>query len=107
MPRTLPDVLAILRAYQQELRDMGVAHAAVFGSVARGQAGPSSDVDVLVDLDYDKDLGIFEYARIKLYIDDLHWRAKRCRQSQEAETAPSRQHNSGCSQCLLEVPGRE
>jgi predicted nucleotidyltransferase len=71
MPRTLPDVLAILRAYQQELRDMGVAHAAVFGSVARGQAGPSSGVDVLVDLDYDKDLGIFEYARIKLYIDDL------------------------------------
>ncbi len=71
MPRTLPDVLAILRARQQELRDLGVAHAAVFGSVARGEASPSSDVDVLVDLDYDKDLGIFEYARIKLYIDDL------------------------------------
>jgi predicted nucleotidyltransferase len=29
----------------------GVAHAAVFGSVARGDDRPDSDVDILVDLD--------------------------------------------------------
>jgi predicted nucleotidyltransferase len=48
-----------------------VLHAAVFGSVARGEASASSDVDVLVDLDEDRTIGIFEYARLKLYINEL------------------------------------
>jgi uncharacterized protein len=50
---------------------MGVAHAAVFGSVARGEAGAESDIDVLVDLDEDRSMGVFEYARMKLYINEL------------------------------------
>jgi hypothetical protein len=49
----------------------GVAHAAVFGSVARGEACAESDIDVLVDLDESMPMGIFEYARMKLYIDEL------------------------------------
>jgi hypothetical protein len=53
------------------LRRLGVAHAAVFGSVARGEAGAESDVDVLVDLDENRPMGIFEYARMKLYINEL------------------------------------
>jgi hypothetical protein len=39
--------------------------------VARGEAGAESDVDVLVDLDENRPMGIFEYARTKLYIDEL------------------------------------
>ncbi len=50
---------------------MGVARAAIFGSEARGDAGESSDIDVLVDLDGLQDLGIFEYSRIKFYIGEL------------------------------------
>jgi uncharacterized protein len=50
---------------------MRVAHAAVFGSVARGEAGAESDIDVLVDLDEDRSMGVFEYARMKLYINEL------------------------------------
>jgi predicted nucleotidyltransferase len=50
---------------------LGVAHAAVFGSVARGEACAESDIDVLVDLDESMPMGIFEYARMKLYIDEL------------------------------------
>jgi len=50
---------------------MGVEHAAVFGSVARGDARMDSDVDVLVELDSQRPMGLFEYARVKLYIGEL------------------------------------
>lgn len=68
---TLDHVLATLRAHESDLRRMGVAHAAVFGSVSRGQATEDSDVDVLVELDKSRPMGIFEYARIRLYVDEL------------------------------------
>jgi len=64
-------VLQTLRAHESDLRQLGVAHAAVFGSVARGEAGADSDIDVLVELDESRPLGIFEYARMKLYINEL------------------------------------
>jgi predicted nucleotidyltransferase len=50
---------------------MGVSHAAVFGSVARGEARADSDIDVLVELDRERPLGIFEYARLKIDISEL------------------------------------
>lgn len=48
-----------------------MSHAAVFGSVARGEARADSDIDVLVELDRNRPMGIFEYARLKLYIDEI------------------------------------
>ena len=68
---TLDIVLDTLRSHESELRRFGVAHAAVFGSVARGEATKDSDVDVLVDLDQDRPIGVFEYARLKLYIEEI------------------------------------
>ena len=32
---------------------------------------PESDIDVLVDLDPERPIGIFEYTRLKLYIREL------------------------------------
>jgi len=61
----------VLRAHEMELRQLGVSHAAVFGSVARGEARMDSDVDVLVDLDQSQSMGIFEYARLKLYLNEI------------------------------------
>jgi uncharacterized protein len=71
MTGTLDTVLETLRAHEGELRRLGVSPAAVFGSVARGEAKSDSDVDVLVELDQARSMGIFEYARLKLYIDDI------------------------------------
>jgi len=71
MGKDLRDVLDTLKAHESELRLHGVLHAAVFGSVARGQALPTSDIDVLVDLDPDSPIGVFEYARLKLYMNEL------------------------------------
>ena len=67
----LDDVLETLRTHEGELRRFGVSHAAVFGSVARGEARVDSDIDVLVELDQDRPMGIFEYARLELYIDEI------------------------------------
>ena len=42
------EALRIIRAHEAELRAMGVESVELFGSVARDEAGPGSDVDVLV-----------------------------------------------------------
>lgn len=68
MTATLDAVLKTLRAHEGDLRRLGVSHAAVFGSVARGEARIDSDIDVLVELDRNLPIGVFQYARLKLYI---------------------------------------
>jgi uncharacterized protein len=41
----LQDALATLQRHESALRARGVAHAAVFGSVVRGDNRPDSDLD--------------------------------------------------------------
>ncbi|MDR7116504.1 nucleotidyltransferase family protein [Caulobacter sp. BE254] len=48
---TLDEALAKLRAAKPLLDRYGVRRVGVFGSTARGEAGPDSDVDVLVEFD--------------------------------------------------------
>ena len=43
------EALAILDRHQSELAAFGLRRLALFGSVARDEAGPDSDVDILVD----------------------------------------------------------
>lgn len=71
MTITLDKALGILRANEAMLRARGVVHAAIFGSVARGDARPDSDVDVLVELEPQAHLGIYDYVGIKLDLADL------------------------------------
>ncbi len=42
-------VLAIVNAHQAELHNLGVKSLELFGSVARDEAHPDSDVDFLVE----------------------------------------------------------
>jgi uncharacterized protein len=67
------EVIAILRAHQPELHRMGVKHAALFGSVARGEADAKSDIDIAIEIDPDtqKNMGVYDYVDIKLFIADL------------------------------------
>ena len=46
---TREKVIALLRAAEPEIRQFGVRRLALFGSVARGEARPDSDVDLLVE----------------------------------------------------------
>lgn len=54
-----------IRTRQAELAQMGVIHAAIFGSVARGDDRPDSDVDVMVEVDPAKVRSIFQLGEIQ------------------------------------------
>jgi predicted nucleotidyltransferase len=65
------NVIATLRAHEPELRHRGVLHAALFGSVARNEATPASDIDILVDIDPEANIDLFDYVGITQYLSEL------------------------------------
>ena len=56
--------LSRLKAHEAELRAMGVIGLSLFGSVARGEAGPDSDVDLAARFDPAAEVGMFKYGAI-------------------------------------------
>lgn len=63
--RTLDRVLDLLRKHQPELRAMGVIHAGVYGSVARGEDTATSDIDILIEADRSRVRDLFDYGGIQ------------------------------------------
>ena len=65
------DALSTLRRHQSALRARGVTHAAVFGSVSRGEKRPDSDLDIMIDIDPEAHVTLFDYVGLKDYIASL------------------------------------
>ena len=65
------EILDKLRADKEALDAFGVKAIGVFGSVARGEAGPDSDVDIVVDFDEDSIPGLFEFVRLKRHLEEV------------------------------------
>ncbi len=63
------EALALLRAHSAEIAAFGIASLALFGSVARGEAGPESDLDLLVE--FEGTATFDRYMGLKLYLEDL------------------------------------
>lgn len=58
-----------LRRHRNTLAELGVKRLAVFGSAARGENGPDSDVDLLVEF---VDAPTFDrYMELKFWLEDL------------------------------------
>lgn len=65
----LRTISELLLCHQADLRQRGVKSLAVFGSVSRGEATPSSDMDILVE--FDRPVGLFEFIRLKHSLEKL------------------------------------
>jgi predicted nucleotidyltransferase len=64
-------VIAKLREHEPELKAAGIVRLAVFGSVARGDNSPQSDVDLLADFDKTKHYTLLTMGRIENRLADL------------------------------------
>jgi predicted nucleotidyltransferase len=64
------EVLRILRERRGELAEQyGVKSLALFGSVARDEAGSDSDVDLLVE--FDRPTGLFAFIGLQQFLEKL------------------------------------
>ena len=61
--------LEILRSHQAELREAGVKSLKLFGSVVRGEAGPESDIDILVE--FFRPIGLLAFVGLKHRLAEL------------------------------------
>jgi len=69
-PLSRDEAIRILRSHAHDLRARGVRRLALFGSVARNEAGPDSDVDLLLDIDDSRDLSLVGLAGLRLDLCD-------------------------------------
>lgn len=65
------DVIAKLKAAEPALRARGIRRAAIFGSIARGEQRPDSDIDILVEFEPGAEGSIYDYMNLKEYIAGL------------------------------------
>ena len=65
------EVINKLRAHEPELKAAGIVRLAVFGSVARGDNSPESDVDLLADFDKTKRYTLLTMGRLENRLADL------------------------------------
>ncbi len=68
-PPRLQEVLDALRLHRAEFEPFLVHTISVFGSVARGDAGPESDVDLLVE--FERPIGLFAFVRLQMRLAEI------------------------------------
>jgi predicted nucleotidyltransferase len=64
-------VIATLRAHEPELRKAGIRRLSLFGSIARGDVAPDSDVDLAAELDPDARIGLVALSALERRLGEL------------------------------------
>jgi len=64
-------IIKLLQESEPDLRARGVTHAALFGSRARGDNRPDSDTDIMIDVDPEAHISVYDYVGLKEYIAGL------------------------------------
>ena len=67
----LEQALDTLRKAEAELRAKGIAHAGIFGSTARGERRPNSDIDIVIDFEPSARITIYDFVGIQENIAEL------------------------------------
>ena len=66
----LHDTIKTLRSARADLAQVyGVSNLGVFGSIVRDEAGPNSDIDILVE--YTEPPTLFEFVRLQRHLSEL------------------------------------
>jgi predicted nucleotidyltransferase len=65
------DIIARLKEAEPALRARGIRRAAVFGSVARGEDRPDRDIDIMIEIDPDAEMSVYDYVGLKEYVAGL------------------------------------
>jgi predicted nucleotidyltransferase len=63
------EALRRLAHHREELLAMGAGSLSLFGSVARDEAGPDSDIDVLIEMS--RPLDLFDLGRIQIRLEEI------------------------------------
>jgi predicted nucleotidyltransferase len=66
-------IFRLLDENQAELRRLGVRRCGLFGSFARGQQGPASDVDILVEFEEGRK-SFDNFMRLSFFLEELFGR---------------------------------
>lgn len=64
------DIIAKLQELQPALKAEGVSHLALFGSRARGDHRPDSDIDLVLDIDPESDFSILNLVGVEHIVAD-------------------------------------
>jgi len=64
-------IIRVLRDHQLELKDAGIVHLRLFGSVARGEGSQQSDIDLLADFDKSRRFTLVNVGHLQSYLADL------------------------------------
>ncbi len=68
------DAIRILRRHAGEIRARGVTALALFGSIARGEAPPDSDIDVVVDIEPGRKFSLIDQGGLRVRLSELFGR---------------------------------
>ncbi len=67
---TRDEAIEALKQQADALKALGATSLFLFGSVARNEAGPTSDLDVFIDYDRTSRFNAFDLVGIKLFLED-------------------------------------
>jgi predicted nucleotidyltransferase len=70
-PIAAAEVVATLRAHEPTLRAAGIRALSLFGSVARGDAGPDSDIDLAAEFDPAAKMDLFRLIELEFELAEL------------------------------------
>ena len=68
-PVTREEVKTVLSLHADEIRALGVCSLELFGSSARNEARPDSDIDLLVE--FDGSVGYFHFFKVQAFLERI------------------------------------